>query len=145
MRSTSRFVIQLVLLASIGGVCETVAAERSAAAVYRCHINGVLTFTDRPCGPVAELHELDTSQINTFEASALPKTPRPAAGKPKRKQNRPAQAIDPAKRAQTCERLTQSLKEVRSKMRAGYKASEGERLKERQAKLKSQLRLARCS
>ena len=48
------------------------------------------------------------------------------------------------KRAENCARYARSLKEIRSKMRAGYSAKEGERLRLRQEKLRDSQRSSRC-
>jgi hypothetical protein len=53
-------------------------------------------------------------------------------------------AADQARHKAECERVTQSLRDIRSKMRAGYNAREGERLRERQDKLEQKRRAAGC-
>jgi hypothetical protein len=143
--STLRFARQLSLLIITASLCGPTLAERSAVAVYRCHINGVLTFSDRPCRTPSEVQEIDTDGINTSETPAVPKASGKSRKKTQAQRSGSGKASDPAKAAQACDRLTQSLRDIRSRMRGGYKASEGERLKEQQAKLKNQLRLARCS
>lgn len=144
-RSTFRRALQLTVLIVVGSACVAAPAERNAVAVYRCHIDGVLTFSDRPCDAAAQRHAIDTEGINTSVAPAMPKSSGKPAKQPRQRKSGSTLEPDPKKQAQICERLAQSLKDIRSKMRAGYKASEGERLKDRQAKLKNQLRLARCS
>jgi hypothetical protein len=147
MRSsaTVRIGLQFILSIVFGSLCAPTLATRSAVPIHRCHVDGVLTFSDRPCGDASDVHEIDLDGINTSAAPAA----RNAAGRTQeqstRRQTDSAGAPGRAKAAQACERLDQSLKDIRSKMRSGYKASEGERLKQRQAKLKNQLRLARCS
>lgn len=51
---------------------------------------------------------------------------------------------DPAKHKAACARLEQGLRDVRSKMRTGYGAKEGERLKQRQRQLNNRRRLEKC-
>jgi hypothetical protein len=125
------------------------AQATNSRAIYRCEAGGVLTFSDRPCTTGAEQYELDAKALNTFEpppvspASRRAATQSQSAKRTSKKASGPA--VDPAKRREKCERLTQSLKDVRAKQRSGYKAREGERLKDREAKLKSQLRESRCS
>jgi Domain of unknown function (DUF4124) len=143
--STFRFVFQLGLLTVIGNPYFSTLAAGDRVAIYRCHLNGVLTFSDRPCDTASETHEIDTDRINTSAAPAEAKASEKSASTAKRRKSGSTKAPDPAKAAAACNRLNQSLRDTRSKMRSGYKASEGERLKERQAKLKNQLRLARCS
>lgn len=120
-------------------------AAADSRAIYRCEVNGVPSFSDRPCAPSADRIELDPADMNTYEAPPVANRSTPAPSK----RNVPKQAGDPAgdlrKKKAACERIAQGLKDVRAKMRSGYKASEGQRLEDRQDRLKSQLRSARCS
>jgi hypothetical protein len=110
--------------------------------IYRCEIDGLVTFSDRPCSPAATIYQPDS--MNTYEAPpSLPASREQPAPRIPKKDVPPA--ADLAKHKQTCERLAQDLKYIRSKLRAGYKASEGEKLKARQERVKSQLRMARCN
>lgn len=121
------------------------AQATNSRAIYRCEAGGVLTFSDRPCKTGDEQYELDSKALNTFEAPPVSPTSQRAAKRPQRSKKPSGPAIDPAERREKCERLTQSLKDVRARQRSGYKAREGERLKDRETKLKSQLRESRCS
>jgi hypothetical protein len=97
----------------------------SSAAIYRCEM--------------AQLHELDLGKLNTHTPPAVrPSTEKPPSAK------RAASVANAAKQAEICARLARDLREVRAKYRSGYSAKEGERLNEREAKLKAQLRSARC-
>jgi hypothetical protein len=145
MRPSSIYRTALQLLLVTASICEPALATRNAVAIYRCHVNGVLTFSDRPCDSAAEVHKIDIDGINTSAAPTLPNASRKAKEAPPKQKSGSARSPDPAKAAQACDRLEQSLRDIRSKMRSGYKASEGQRLQERQTKLKNQLRLARCS
>jgi hypothetical protein len=49
-----------------------------------------------------------------------------------------------AKHAAECRRIHESLSAVRDKMRAGYNAKQGERLKERERKLNESRREKHC-
>jgi hypothetical protein len=53
-------------------------------------------------------------------------------------------AADPAVQQSKCAKLEQRLRDVRSKMRGGYGAKEGERLKARQRQLNGQRRTQKC-
>jgi hypothetical protein len=119
-------------------------ATADAVSIYKCEVGGVLTFSDRPCSPQAELHELDGTAVNTYDAPPVA----PSKSKPRsaaRKTISSRADAQPDKRTEVCARVGRSMKEVRSKMRAGYSAKEGERLRERLAKLKAQGRESRCS
>ena len=118
-------------------------AVADAVSIYKCEVGGVLTFSDRPCSPQAELHELDETTMNTFDPPPIAATPKPKTTV--RKTDAPRAGAQQDKRAETCARVTRSMKDVRSKMRTGYSAKEGERLRDRLAKLKDQQRQTRCS
>jgi hypothetical protein len=123
---------------ALWAVSPVMASDR---AIYRCEIDGQLTFSDRPCSPAAKTYELDAKNANTYQAPPLQQPSPPALRKAPATQNAIA---DLKKHKETCERLALRLKEVRSKQRTGYTAEQGERLKADQERLKSQFRLARC-
>jgi hypothetical protein len=130
----------LMLLASASAP----AGEGAARSIFRCSVGDTTVFSDRPCGADAEVHEMESS-VNTYTPSEIePRSSRPAAKRPRADAQAERRAADQAKRAQTCQRIEQSLRDIRSRMRAGYTASEGERLRERQTRLREQLRAARC-
>jgi hypothetical protein len=114
--------------------------------IYRCEINGVMTFSDRPCGAQSTAYEPEAARVSTYDASPVPKE----AARARLQSNRSAAtrssiAADQLKRAEQCERIRTGLREIRSKMRAGYNAKEGERLKARYSKLNEQRRAERCN
>jgi hypothetical protein len=142
MRSIECVFAALVLAGA--GLFSNGQATADAVSIYKCEIGGVLTFSDRPCSPQAELHELDDTAVNTYDAPPVA----PSKSKPRsaaRKTIASRADTQPDKRAEVCARVSRSMKEVRSKMRTGYSAKEGERLRERLAKLKVQGRESRCS
>ena len=118
-------------------------ADNSSRAhpIYRCATVHGMTFSDRPCGPGSELYEPDLSAVSVVEVVTPPATSSPATSP--RPVGAAASAQGPSK-AQTCERLEQSLRQIASKMRAGYRAKEGERLKERKRGLQEKRRSQRC-
>jgi hypothetical protein len=139
--------VAMFLLLAIGYCSGVPAAERVAPSIYTCKVDGVVTFSDRPCGDAAQLHAIGESAINTYSAPAAT----PAAKSPGKSKVVPK--LDPrsaradraeAKRVENCARYARSLKEIRSKMRAGYSAKEGERLRARQDKLRDSQRSASC-
>lgn len=116
-------------------------------AIYRCTGEDGVIFTDRPCEGGANPHEIDDSRVTVY-------TPAPAAGraasatpaKPsKAKRPTSGRAADPDQQRSKCARLDQGLRDVRTKMRTGYGAREGERLKARQRQLNEQRRLQKCA
>lgn len=122
-------------------------ATHSQTQVFRCTANGVVTFSDRPCGEDAQSYEADESRISTFTPPSKVATSRTAAvsqPKPAAPANRESIAEAQAKHAESCARIARSLSEIRSHMRAGYNAKQGERLNKRQRKLTAQRREQRC-
>jgi hypothetical protein len=78
-------------------------------------------------------------------AAANKQPPAQAVARPvKAKPAKQARVADPAKHRLACARLEQALRDVRNKMRAGYGAKQGERLKMRQRQLDQRRRLEKC-
>ncbi|HEY7638474.1 MAG TPA: DUF4124 domain-containing protein [Steroidobacteraceae bacterium] len=113
-------------------------------AVYRCTVDGVTVFSDRPCEPGAAAYEPDTSRISTY--SPPPATATQASAQPRadRKRRGAAIAEEQARHAALCERLRSGLKDVAARMRSGYNAKQGEQLRERKSKLEQQRRAQKC-
>jgi hypothetical protein len=126
------------------GLSKAAGHERVPATIYRCEIGESITFSDRPCDAGAQRYEPDLAGVSTYTP------PRAAPVQPQqKKQGQPRRsgattASVQAKHAEECARLRSNLKQLRSKMRAGYGAKEGERLRERQTKLQARLHAARC-
>jgi hypothetical protein len=121
-------------------------SARSSATIYRCDVGGVATFSDRPCGEQSSAYE-PRSVINTYTAplpSAHAPTDSPKRPRPNVSAQRSSIAADQAKRKEECQRIQASLRDIRARMRAGYSAKEGERLRGRQEKLEDRRRSQRC-
>lgn len=119
------------------------AAASSSPAIYRCEVEGVITFSDRPCDASARPYAPDSSRISTYEAPAVQQSRRAQP----RKSRRAASGSDGdslAKRAAACDKLQSALQDIRIRMRAGYSAKEGERLRQRQQKLRARWRADKC-
>jgi hypothetical protein len=123
------------------------AADRVATSIYKCELGGVTTFSDRPCGLDAKVHTPDPATLNTYEAppTAAPARQESASNRSARKSAPAREDRSEAKRADLCARNAQTLKEIRSKMRSGYTAKEGEKLRARADKLRQSQRAGRCS
>jgi hypothetical protein len=121
----------------------TVAA---AETIYRCESAGGLIYSDRPCAADAEVHTSDGTRVTVYDAPPIsnhaspPRSKSSRAARPARKS---AAAAD-AKHAATCAKLEQSLRELRAKLRTGYRVKEGERLKSRQHQLAERRRAEKC-
>jgi hypothetical protein len=115
--------------------------------IYRCAGEGGTVYSDRPCGQNAAPHQIDNSRVTVYTPAPAVKRPvttasaKPTGSRPAKKPRPP----DPAKHRLACARLDQSLRDVRTRMRTGYGAQEGERLKARQRLLDQRLRLEKCS
>jgi hypothetical protein len=113
--------------------------------VYRCTVGGVTTYSDRPCGPEAAPYQPDTSRVSTYDpppTSRAVAPAQPARSSPTRP--RGSSGADPVRHKAACERLRNALKEVAARMRSGYNVKQGERLRERKAKLEQQRRAEKC-
>jgi hypothetical protein len=128
------------------GLLIFVHATGAQPAIYRCDGAGGVVYTDRPCESGANPHEVDDSRVSVYTPS--PVTPRASAStptkQPKSKRAKTGRAVDPAEQQAKCAKLKEGLRDVRSKMRSGYGAKEGERLKERQRQLNERRRAQKC-
>ena len=139
------FLITLVLAMGVLVASRAEAGCPTPSAIYRCEVGDVITFSDRPCAVGTPLYQPDTSRVSTYSPPAAtlePERPAPAR-KPSRKRSQ-SNADSPAKRAQECSKLRSELDEIRSRMRAGYGVKEGERLRERQSRLRARWRDRHC-
>jgi len=112
--------------------------------VYRCTVGGVTTYSDRPCAPEAVPYQPDTSRVSTYDPP--PVSPATAPAEPRRKSpaRRRDTSADQVRHAAACDRIRNSLRDVAERMRAGYDVKQGERLRERKAKLEQQRRAQKC-
>ena len=117
--------------------------------VYSCVAPGLVTFSDRPCGPLPEVRELKVSTPAPAAAGAAPelgKAREPAAAG---RRNAPGREnADPddggTDDAAICQKLQATLDNLDSRMRTGYSAREAGRLWERWREAKVRLREANC-
>ena len=115
------------------------------ALIYRCTVGGVTTFSDRPCAAESAPYEPDPSRISTYDP---PPAGRAAASSPPARRAPTRRGAsggeDQARHAAACERIRNALRDVAARMRAGYDAKQGERLRERKTKLDQQRRAQKC-
>lgn len=151
-RRMSRYRGWLLIAALLSTHVQADEVGDSARTIYRCKDGDTVIFSDRPCAAAAEIYEAETP-LNTFDAPKSEPRSRPSAvARPRSdadakrraaaRGNREAELE--AKLAEKCQRIQASLRDIRSKMRAGYTAREGERLREREARLGEQRRVAKC-
>jgi hypothetical protein len=146
IRSADLAVTAALIAVAMSSAC---AAEGSGAAsgarqIYRCEVAGVATFSDRPCGSVVQPYEAGAG-LSVLESSA----PEPSSKAVPHGRSAPASGVAApeaaaAARAEVCRRLQQSLRKIAGQMRAGYKAKQGERLREQRRELQAKRRAQRC-
>ena len=113
--------------------------------VYRCASADGVVYTDRPCDGAADPHEIDDSRVTVYTPAPVAERASAATPKPSKvRRAQPGRAADPAAHRIKCARLDQGLRDVRTKMRTGYGAKEGERLTARQRQLNEQRRAQKC-
>jgi hypothetical protein len=124
-------------------------AQPTSRLVYSCVAPGLVTFSDRPCGPLPEVRELKVSAPAPTPAGASPqlgKAREPSAASrrdaPGREQADPDDP--PAEHAASCQKLQATLESLDSRMRTGYSAREAGRLWERWREARVRLRAANC-
>ena len=134
----------LCVLASMSIGANHLFAEESA--IYRCKGADVVTFSDVPCEANAKRYQADLSRLSTYTPPPTSPSTRTTVKRavPRELESSGSAAVTKAKRLEECERITQSLRDIRSTMRTGYTAREGERLRSRQEKLEGQSRKKRC-
>jgi len=123
-------------------------ARTTRRLVYSCIEPGLVTYSDRPCSPVAVRRELKvlTPAVTAGEAPDVDEA-NPGAAAQRRAAAAKADAIAARaaiERAATCAKLEAAVDEVDSLMRAGYPAREAGRLWERWREARARLREARC-
>ena len=113
--------------------------------VYRCTVGGVTTYSDRPCAPEAVPYQPDTSRVSIYDPPPVDQAldnDKPLRKSPSRR--RGASDTDQVRHAAACDRIRNSLRDIAARMRAGYDGKQGERLRERKAKLEQQRRAQKC-
>jgi hypothetical protein len=115
------------------------------AVIYRCTVAGVTTYSDRPCAPEAVPYQPDTSRVSTYDPPPASQATAPAElPRKSRTRRRDTSGTDQARRVAACDRIRKSLRDVAQRMRAGYDVKQGERLRERKARLEQQRRAQKC-
>ena len=124
-------------------------AQPTRRLVYSCVAPGLVTYSDRPCGPLPEVRELHVQEPPSSAAKAAPEPG--DAGKvaatsgSKTAGGDKADPGDGEDRAKTdCQKLQATLDTLDSRMRTGYSAREAGRLWERWRETKARLHEANC-
>ena len=124
-------------------------AQPTRRLVYSCVALGLVTFSDRPCGPLPEVRELKVSAPAPAAAGASPElgvAREPAAAS--RRNSTGREDVDPddahEEHAASCQKLQATLDSLDARMRTGYSAREAGRLWDRWREAKARLREANC-
>ena len=130
---------------ALGSLLLTHPAEAQNS-IYRCTGEAGTVYSDRPCADAADIYEINDSRVTVYTPAAANEQPptKAAAKATKAKPAKRARLPDPAEHRLTCAKISQSLRDVRTKMRTGYGAKEGERLKLRQRQLDQRRRSEKC-
>jgi hypothetical protein len=132
-----------------GGLALLSSMVAAAETIYRCESTGGLVFSDRPCAPNAQIHKTEDGRVTVYDAPPISERASQPRSKPAKtaqsaQKRAAAHAKHQAKHQATCAKLTQSLREVQTKLRTGYGVKEGERLKTRQRQLAERRRTEKC-
>jgi hypothetical protein len=116
----------------------------ATARVYRCTVDGKLTFSDRPCPSASDVMEIEVATVNSYRAPESTRT-RFAPEKRTPAQSRDESiAAEQSRAKQQCARLRLQLDSLEEKLRSGYSAKEDRKLHERQRQLQERMRIERC-
>ena len=125
-------------------------AQPTRRLVYSCVGPGLVTFSDRPCGPLPEVRELHVQEPPPAAAGASQEpgkgskhagtTARSTIGR--ENADGPDDAVEAHVTA--CQKLQATLDNIDSRMRTGYSAREAGRLWERWREAKARLHEANC-
>lgn len=133
------------MILSIAAYCCCSLVHAGPTTIYRCVEAEQVIYSDRPCGMDAGAYEPNESRVSILEA-AVPTATKPASSPAKTERLRAkgdARLTMPA-RADRCASIERQLREIRSRMRAGYNVKQGEHLRARQRKLAEQRRELKC-
>ncbi len=124
-------------------------AQPTRRLVYSCVAPGLVTFSDRPCGPLSELRELKVSAPAPTAAGASPElgdAREPSAASRRHSPGSEEVDADDAQEehSATCRNLQATLDSLDARMRAGYSAREAGRLWDRWRDAKARLHEANC-
>jgi len=128
------------LLATDSGVAQ---AETK---IFRCVVNGRAVFGDKPCPDVPSVEVSVTSQNTYRGAESVSPTSTAQRTGAQRAPSRPDRTAEIAeqKQQERCRNFAKQLAQIESTMRAGYKAQQGEKLRDRLRSLQEQRVAERC-
>jgi hypothetical protein len=133
-----------LLIASL--LVQTTVAALGEGKIFRCVEQGTVTFRDTPCADSRSSEEVTLPPVNSFAATkstgaSAARTDKPASV---RSDNEASIAEEQKRARQQCERLSEQIAAIETKLRAGYTAKQGEQLRERLRELERRKRSERC-
>lgn len=131
-----------IFLVAVGWAGAVHAAGPVSATIYRCTQNGITVYSDIACSGLDGATKVEVRAANGYTPAVVANQTRKAAAPAKIARRTPA--VNDDVRRNKCQSLQRSLDQVHSKMRAGYRVREGERLRDREAQLDERLRQERC-
>jgi hypothetical protein len=160
-RAAMLFALVLTATNPVAGYAD-VASQSSSTRIFRCELEGTVTFSDRPC--VDQTSEIVLKPYNSFDAdsrgsrfdakvhqsnrrsaNSAEKGDSQAANAPGDKGSIAAEQLKQKLQAQQrCVGMSKQLKSVEAKLRTGYTAKQHDVLQARRRNLEEQLRRARC-
>lgn len=115
----------------------------SPTRVYRCVHDGTQVFSDQPCGKDAQQHTVTVT--NRMDEYAVRDSSRKASPAERQRVGRDDRDDRDDANEQRCIKIGASKHDLDQRMRAGYNAAQGERLRERLRKLNDEYFERRCS
>jgi hypothetical protein len=126
-------------------------AQPARRLIYSCVEPGLITYSDRPCGPLSEVRELNVQQPPSSGAGTAPKPGNPGKVAEMSDMKGPGDdKVDPGDGEvgdggeTTCQKLQATLDTLDSRMRTGYSAREAGMLWQRWRETKARLHAANC-
>jgi hypothetical protein len=112
--------------------------------IFTCITPQLVTYSDRPCGPLADTRLLRTVTPVGEQVRANPTRPQAPPAATRQRDDDAGSSEPTSAREQACARLEQDGAELDQRMRAGYSAREAGRLWQRWREARARLRDADC-
>jgi hypothetical protein len=149
-----KIVVSIVVAWLSAGASMGAHAQSATAKIFRCEVDGRVTFSDRPCG--GPLDEVAIGPVNTFKAIDSDPSQKPPSTLGVPNANGPKIASGTAgsmaaeqlrqkqQEQQRCQQLSSRLEDLQAKLRSGYTAKQHNSLQQRRRRLEEQIRQSRC-
>lgn len=147
----NRILVALAMAAVLGFTSDGAAGEE-ARHLYRCELQGTLTYSDTACDAEPDKVEINVDRLNTYDATELPRNVAYKSQSITRIEPResPSASIaeEQMKHKQRCKEIVSRLDAVTEQMRRGDSGRGGpdriNRLREREREVEEQKRAEKC-